>query len=166
MMNRWKAILAVLVIFIAGFSSGAMASRLLQKPAAVTPPVVPGGPAMPYLGERLEFMRRMTSRLGLAPEQNERIEKLVRESQQRVRELWAPVSPKVQEELRALRRQIEAELTPEQNQRFEEMSKERPSRGSSDHRRKWDGSGGPKSTNGPPPGFRPPGPAPKIGSPD
>lgn len=140
-MNRWKAILAVTVIFAAGFGSGVLATNLYRQPqrparkqSAVALP--------PWTVERMDFMRRWAGRLDLKPEQHARIDALVNESQQRVRGWWRPLVPQVQEELKLLRRRIEAELSPEQRARFESLAKERPARVPTEGRRRKDGSPG------------------------
>lgn len=162
-MKNWKLILATLVIFGAGVLSGTLGNQLyLQKKQAPKSGFGPGGPGP----ERFDFIRRWSDRLDLTTEQRDKIDRLVRESQERVRTLWDPVGPKIQEEMRAVRTQIEAVLTPEQRTKFAEMSKDRFRRGSPPstdatgeqpqwHRR--DGSGRPgegQRPEGAPPGTR------------
>lgn len=128
-MSAWKAIVAALVIFFAGAVSGAMAARLyLSKSVRQPPPPFPGGPHMPSTSQRMEFLRRIGSKLDLTPQQQERINLLVNESQQRMKALWEPVAPQAQEEMRQLRKKIEAELTSEQRERYDKLLKERPFR--------------------------------------
>lgn len=167
-MKPWRAILAALVIFVAGLLSGVLASHLYRAKNPQPPPApFPGGPPMPGMGFRMELMRRMGDRLQLSPEQRERIDRYVQESQQRMRELWQPVEPKAQAELKRLREQIEAELSPEQREALERFFKERPSRGPGDgsswHRRDGRPDGRPEGGTNVPgfprvPGSRRPGP--------
>ncbi len=121
-MTPWKAILAALAIFIAGLFCGVttdqLAARRVRKSAA--PELV--GP----LGQRVAMMRRLAKRLELTPEQQRRIDTLIRESQQRLRELWDPIAPKAQEEMRHLHKNIELELTPEQRARFKALLNQPP----------------------------------------
>ncbi len=125
-MKNWKVILATLVIFGTGVLSGSLGTQLLRKPAEPPkPPFGPGGPGP----ERFDFIRRWGDRLDLTAEQRDKIDRLVRESQERVRALWEPVGPKIQEETRAVRAKIEEILTPEQRAKFAEMSKDRFRRG-------------------------------------
>lgn len=125
-MKNWKVILATLVIFGAGVLSGTLGTRLYQqKNEPPKPAFGPGGPGP----DRFDFLRRWGDRLDLTAEQREKIDRLVRESQERVRALWEPVGPKIQEETRSVRARIEEVLTPEQRAKFEAMSKDRFRRG-------------------------------------
>jgi len=159
--NSWKPIAAAAVIFAAGLGSGVLGAQLYRQYQRPPGPVVPGGPPMPGAAERMELLRRWAGRLDLTRDQRERVDALVHQSQQRVRELWEPVAPKAREELRELRHQIEAELTPEQRTRFETLAKEHP-RQPQDHRRRRDGqtntlsspAPGSNSLSDPPPGPR------------
>ena len=125
-MKPWKAIAAALALFVAGVLCGVMTEQLVahhnnrRKP--ITPELV--GP----LGQRVAMMRRLENRLDLTPEQRTRIEVLIRESQQRLRDMWDPIAPRAEEELRHLHRGIELELTPPQRAQFKTLLSQ-PSRG-------------------------------------
>jgi hypothetical protein len=86
----------------------------------------------------MDFMRRMGDRLGLSEKQRERINEILRESQQRSRELWEPLAPKFKEEMERTKKLIDAELTAEQREKAEIIHRERP--------------GGPPGERGPGPG--------------
>lgn len=123
-MKAWKAILAALVIFGAGVVAGGLTVRL-KAPKAVRPPSS-ATTAMPWSSQqRAEYLRRMQRHLNLTPAQNERIEKLLQESQERMKKLWEPVAPQAREEFRAVREQILLELNPEQKKKYEEVFKPR-----------------------------------------
>jgi Spy/CpxP family protein refolding chaperone len=115
----WKAIAAALALFVAGVLCGVMTEQLVahhnnrRKP--ITPDLV--GP----LGQRVAMMRRLENRLDLTPEQRTRIEVLIRESQQRLRDMWDPIAPRAEEELRHLHHGIELELTPPQRAQFKTL---------------------------------------------
>jgi len=120
--SPWKVILATLVIFIAGLVTGAVgAKRLLPKPPR---PLVHQEPMQPWM-LREQFRAELDRRLRLTPEQNARIERVMHEGQERVKEIWSLVGPEMQAELRAVREEIRRELTPEQRRRFEEMMRDR-----------------------------------------
>lgn len=128
-MNPWKAIVAALVIFLAGMTSGAFAAHLYRAKTRHGPRVVsPGDPVTPPIAQRYDFLRRLGERLDLSATQRQRIDQLILESQQRMRELWKPVESPAREELRRLRKAIEAELTPEQRLRYEALHKSRTNR--------------------------------------
>jgi hypothetical protein len=107
--SAWKVILATLVIYTAGLFSGGLAIRLLQ-PARFEPPT-------PQL-LREEFVKRMAAEVKLSDEQRQRILKAVRESQERVKELYNLISPEMTEEMQVIRETIRGELTPEQEKLF------------------------------------------------
>lgn len=150
-MNTWKVILATLVIFAAGVVTGGLlvthADRVKlrsrpnwrQLPAETSPrPVEPGAPretirppgapaAVPQF-LRKEFLERLDREVNLTADQRERIERVIREGQERNRQFWDRVSPELRKEVAEARRQIQAVLLPEQRARFEELMKQRPQR--------------------------------------
>lgn len=127
-MPPWKPIAAAAVIFVAGVVSGAMGMQLYRSRAAQPPPprMSGGGPPSPWFSQRMDFMRRMGDRLGLSEQQRERINEILRESQQRSRELWEPLAPKFKEEMERTKKLIDAELTAEQREKAEIIHRERP----------------------------------------
>lgn len=122
-MSPWKVILATLVIFIAGLVTGAVGVKRLLKPP---PPIITAThePMQPWM-LREQFRAELDRRLDLTPEQNQRIERVMHEGQERVKEIWSLVGPEMQAELRAVREEIRRELTPEQRRRFDEMMRQR-----------------------------------------
>ena len=121
MVSPWKVILATLVIFIAGLVTGAVGVHRLVKPSGLQPRSEIVHPWMLRDGFRVELERR----LQLTPEQSERIERITREGQERVREISSLVTPEIQVELKAVREEIRETLTPEQRAKFEEMLRTR-----------------------------------------
>ncbi len=91
-MSPWKVILATLVIFIAGLVTGAIGVKRVVKPRPA-PPVQP----MPPWILREQFRFELERRLDLTPRQSDRIERIMREGQERVREIWSLVGPEIQE---------------------------------------------------------------------
>jgi hypothetical protein len=75
--------------------------------------------------QRFEALRRLEDQIQLAPEQRDRIRSLIRDSEQRIRSDWEPLVPRIQTEIRELRRKISAELTPEQRERFDALFERR-----------------------------------------
>lgn len=160
----WKVVAAAAVIFVAGVVSGSVATRLYEARTKRPPgPPMPGGPPSPWVGQRMDFLKFMGDRLGLSPEQQEEIDRLIKETQQRTRELWEPVAPKLQEEMRRLKDAVDAVLTPEQRAKAEELHKQRFSRPPGERGERpgrWgDGPGprrrppgAPQDNGGPPPG--------------
>lgn len=154
---RWKAISAALLLFLAGVISGVMAQRLISSRAQSAAPVAKPNPArahMPWANQRMDFVQRLTRDLELTPEQASAIDQIMKDSQQRMRELWEPVAPKAQEEMNRSRSEVDAILTEEQRTRMEELFKRRgpPGRDRPDFNRR--GPGG-EDRDGRPPGDRP-----------
>ena len=121
MVSPWKVILATLVIFIAGLITGAVGVHRLLKQGRAPVRAEAVHPWMLRDGFRAELDRR----LELTPEQSERIERITREGQERVREISSLVKPEIQAELKAVREEIRDTLTTEQRVKFEEMLRNR-----------------------------------------
>jgi hypothetical protein len=121
MVSPWKVILATLVIFLAGLMTGAVGVHRLLKSNRLPPRAEPMHPWMLRDGFRAELERR----LQLTPEQSDAIERIMREGQERVREISSLVNPELQAELRAVRAEIRDTLTPEQRREFEEIIRTR-----------------------------------------
>lgn len=135
MVKVWRVILAALVIFGAGMATGVMTARLTSDRSASAqsaPPSFPMG--MP---QKTEMLNRMTRRLELSPEQHDRIEKILKDSHERMKALWEPVAPKAKEETRQVREQILAQLTEPQKAKFEEVFKPRGQRKPFENREEW-----------------------------
>ena len=129
-MNTWKVILATMLIFGAGVVTGGLLVRNSErmhshqpKNATVShpPPLVPSISAN---GVRIEFLRRMEKDLNLSAEQRERIDGILRESQERTRKIMEPVSPEVRDELQKAKESFRAVLNPSQQERFDTMLKQ------------------------------------------
>jgi hypothetical protein len=150
LVNTWKVILATLVIFAAGVVTGGLlvnytdhakprprpdwrplppetSSRVIE-PGTGREPIRPAGVpgAVPQF-LRKEFLERLDREVNLTPEQRGRIEQIIREGQERNREIWERVSPELRKEIADTRKQIQAVLRPEQRARFDELMK-RPQR--------------------------------------
>jgi Spy/CpxP family protein refolding chaperone len=109
----WKVILATLVIFVAGMVTGGLAIKHFQPLPATTK-------APPSL-QRFDLLRRMEKRLDLTPAQQERIEQIVRESQERTKKAWDQVRPIIRDEFQRVQDRIREELTPVQRKEFEKL---------------------------------------------
>lgn len=133
-MKAWKAILAALVIFAAGVVTGALTVRL--KPAdsvAVASPSGNFGPLRP----RGDLLERMQRQLYLTPEQRGRIEGILRENHDRMKQIWDSIAPQAQAERRRVNELIRNELTPEQQKRYEDLQKPHgPKRNADENRRR------------------------------
>jgi len=125
--NTWKIILATMLIFGTGVVTGALVVRNSDRGQGPLRPrnisqARPVGTFSPG-GLRLEFLRRAQRDLDLNPEQRERIDKLLKESQERTRKIMEPVAPDLRAELQRTKEEFQQVLTPEQRMRFEELMK-------------------------------------------
>ncbi len=121
-MKAWKVILAAVLLFTAGATTGVALTRLRVR-AKVRSEAERRSPLPAIAWQRYEFLRRAQRDLKLSDEQKSRIEAKVKDSQERFRRLWEPIAPQAREEFEQLRAQIRAELTPEQQARFDELLK-------------------------------------------
>jgi Spy/CpxP family protein refolding chaperone len=109
--NAWKVILATIVIFAAGALTGALVVRLPTHPRQ--------GPG----GMRLDFLRRVERDLDLTPEQRERIDKILKESQEHTSKIMEPIAPALHAELQRTKEEFRQALTPQQQARFDQLLK-------------------------------------------
>jgi Spy/CpxP family protein refolding chaperone len=122
--NPWKVILAAAVIFVCGMVSGALLFDRHDKPNA-KPGISTTNSIPPWQSQRIEFLRRIEKHLNLTQVQREKIEKILRESQERTKPLWDQITPQLRDESRRTREAIRAELTSEQQKTFEKFFKPR-----------------------------------------
>ena len=126
-MNSWKVILATLVIFGAGVLTGTLVTRysasLYERPhrqGLGFRSAEFGSPG----GMRLEFLRRIGRELGLSAEQQERIDRVLKQSQDRTRKLMEPVGPQLRQEVQRAKAEFREVLTSAQQQQFDLILKQ------------------------------------------
>ena len=118
-----------MVIFGTGVVTGGLLVRHVQHkrpqhPAnAVRPAPAPSAGVM-----RIEFLRRMEWELDLTPEQREPIDKILKEGQERTKQLMETVEPRRREELKKTIEEFRVVLTPEQRKRFDALVKQQQQR--------------------------------------
>jgi len=142
-MNSWKVIPAVLVIFGAGVLTGGLLvnyvdlehrdhPRFSIERGNARPPMDaqgqprPGGLTRPRSPEtwRKDFLEHLDEALKLTPEQHASISKIIAEGQERNREIWTNIVPRMRQEMEQVHQRIRAELTPEQQKGFEALVKQ------------------------------------------
>jgi Spy/CpxP family protein refolding chaperone len=128
--NTWKAIFAALVIFGAGLVTGNVLNRISEAskaPAAPASPRVAPHSSQPPLSleqlRKVELMGRVQKDLDLTPEQHARIEKIIGDSQERIRDLWDQVAPDIHDEYDDVQKKVCQELSPEQKKLFDDLMK-------------------------------------------
>ena len=120
-MNRWRVILAAIIIFSAGAATGGLLVRTyapkIVKRTHVSPPLPIGH------DRRQEYISKLDRELQLNPEQRVKIETILADSQKRMKEIWEPMEHQVKEEYRRTRREISEVLTPEQQEKMKQWRK-------------------------------------------
>jgi hypothetical protein len=124
--NNWKVILATMVIFGTGVVTGGLLvrhsehirpARNLPHPTNAARPQVPVTPGV----MRVELLKRISRELDMSPDQHERIERILKDSQERTRRLMEPLAPDLRAEINRTREEFRAALTPPQQARFDEL---------------------------------------------
>ncbi len=153
-MNGWKIICATLVIFITGIITGASLVRFAERgpkpwqrlpksggnlssatnaghsnnPAPPSDPRPTSAAGSGALLFNREFVQVLARQLRLTSEQRERVDQIMAEGQERMRELRASLEPQTRKQMLETRDQIHALLTPAQREQFEELMKKRSTR--------------------------------------
>ena len=139
-MNSWKIILASIVIFGAGFVAGGVVGshhpfhhrhENVSTPDGREHPERRDVPPPPLVANRLgkDFLQRLDDKLQLAPDQKEKIGKIIADGQEHNHQIWTNVAPQLRAEIMEVNRQIKEQLTPEQCEQFEEMLRHPQHRG-------------------------------------
>jgi len=129
--NSWKVILATMVIFGTGVVTGGLlvrnADRGRLNRAQPNQQVIRQVQAT-SAGMRMDFLRRVQRDLDLTADQRERIDRILKESQDRTRKIMEPVSPLIRQELQRTKEAFREELTPAQRARFDQLLKQQNQR--------------------------------------
>jgi len=146
--NTWKAILAALVIFGAGFVTGNVLNRITEEKVTASP----GSAHNPRTSQqtlpleqlrKVDLMRQVQKDLDLTPEQHAKIDKIIGDSQERIRDLWDQVAPDIHDEYEDVKKKLSEQLTPDQKKRFDDLMRQQQH----PHH--------PAATNAPPPAVHP-----------
>ncbi len=121
-----------MIIFGTGVVTGGLLVRHSQRvlprsaiwpnaPAASRPhnvqPAVSGG-------ARFEFLRRAERELRLSSDQQQQVDRILRNSQERIKKLMEGVSPAMRDEVQRAKEEFRNALTPQQRKRMDEMFKQ------------------------------------------
>ena len=126
-MSPWKVILATMVIFICGVTTGAILTRTMlprteSALAFLPPPARTLAPPILQM-QRSAFFKVLDTQLELTGYQRDQIGKIMKASQERTQPIWDQITPKMNDELKNVREEIRAVLTPEQRKKFVELLK-------------------------------------------
>jgi TRAP-type C4-dicarboxylate transport system substrate-binding protein len=81
----------------------------------------------------------MERHLKLSEDQRVKVERILKESHQRLKTIWETVAPQTQDELKDMRAKVREVLDAEQQKQFEEVFKPRPVWPREDRRNRQDG---------------------------
>ena len=93
-------------------------------PPAVSNPMSEPGMRQPNLlpaALRMDLLQRIERQMNLTSSQREKIEEILREGQERSRQIMEPVQPELQKQMKSTRDRIRDVLTEEQQKRFDEL---------------------------------------------
>ena len=145
-MNRWRVILAVVVIFLAGAGTGGALVRTFAPKVKTEYRRTHVSPPLPVGNERRqEYLAKLDRELQLNADQRVKIEEILAASQKRMKEIWEPMEPQVKEEYRRTRREISEVLTPEQQAKMKNMRKGRDDRDRGEKKAQGNGGNGERS---------------------
>ena len=147
-MSPWKVILATMVIFVCGLVSGVLIVKTTEQDGRAVAPVVEASAApassnfpaqvvvtsnvvtktnvvfAPFQQQRIALIRQMVNRLKLDPDQKENITEILKESQERSRQIWQQIAPQMRDEMKRVTDEIRGQLRPGQARHFMELLRE------------------------------------------
>lgn len=126
MVRNARIWLATAALFTTGFVTGSLVTRTMairetNKRTADAACPLPMGQ-----DRRWDYLRQMSADLSLSPPQRSQADQILGKSQERLKELWDPVAPRVKEEYKRCRKELSAILTPGQRLAFESKRKKSP----------------------------------------
>jgi Spy/CpxP family protein refolding chaperone len=123
--NQTKARLLVLAVFVIGFAAGALSMNLYRSSGG---PEKNGHVRTRGGNPPDHIVKKMTDRLNLTQEQQEKIKAILGETFEQYKAIREEIDPKIRPRFEAARQQgrerVRAVLTPEQLPKFEEMVQE------------------------------------------
>ncbi len=117
-MSPWRARLAVLAVFVAGFLCGAVTDHLARVRLPRHPPDGPAGVAG-------MIVRRLDRELHLTPAQRTQIEAAAARARAEATRLMEPTMPQMTAVFERLRNETRAALDAEQRRRFDRLVEQR-----------------------------------------
>src|SRR5215475_840663 len=118
-MKTLKVWLVLLLVFLAGFAGGVVATRIVVRKIVQTAIRHPE-----LVRHRIELS--LDRRLRLDPQQREQVGQILAETQDRLKALRKEFQPQFADIMQETRGKISAVLTPEQQQKFDAYLAEHP----------------------------------------
>ena len=117
-MNKWKPTVALILVFVAGFAMGVMATRMVVRRVVNQ---MLNDPQMAQQRAVGQLELRLSNQLELSPVQQREVRQILRQAQQQIRGIRQASQPRIAEVNSNAAAQIRLVLTTEQQQRFEKM---------------------------------------------
>jgi Spy/CpxP family protein refolding chaperone len=121
-----------MVIFGTGVVTGGLLVHHAERGRERHPPralnAAKPAPASPAGIMRMDFLRRVEQELDLTPEQRERVDRIVKEGQDRTKKIMETVEPRRREEYKKTIEEFRTVLTPEQSKRLDALLKQQQHR--------------------------------------
>lgn len=129
-MNRWKAIIGVVLVFILGALSGAIVSHGVYRHKVDA--LIYGG----HEARRAAIVERMSCRLKLDRDQRAKLELIMSDTHKEMTEAKRPIEPKIDEILARTEARVREILRPDQMDEFNKFTAEKKARIERDRRAK------------------------------
>jgi hypothetical protein len=122
--KTWRIFLAVCLIFAAGAVTGGVIARRISPVSAAK--IEKPAPSMPpHADQRKGYLERLDAKLKLSPDQKQQVDRIIKESQERMKQLWQGIEPQAKEEYKRTRKEISEILSPEQQEIYKTMRRDR-----------------------------------------
>lgn len=118
-MKSFKAIVAVVLIFVLGAASGSLVTYRFIRYQHATPP------ADAPRGREERLAKRLSDQLELDSLQQERVREIIHETHARIRQVRMRVHPEIETVLGEGQQRINALLRPDQREKFKKIIAER-----------------------------------------
>lgn len=116
--KRWKIVLLLAGIFATGAATGALvATRVIKEKMS-------RGRSLSVEQWAPERMRRLTERLELTPEQQEKVQPIIRRNFEELSRLRGEFAQESRRVVQQMEREIASHLTPEQQAKYEQVKRE------------------------------------------
>jgi Spy/CpxP family protein refolding chaperone len=121
-MNKTKAIVAVMLVFIFGAAGGALITHTFHQAHFEK---IAGGDRIP---REDHIVKRLTSKLDLNSQQQEKVKAIIHDTQLAMQQIRRQSRPQIEGVLADSQQRISTLLTPDQRTKFEQIIAERKAR--------------------------------------
>lgn len=114
-MKNYKAVIGILLVFILGATSGAIATHMVHRSREAA--FLHGGPA----AREEVIVKRLTRKLALDQQQQEQVKAIIHENHAAMQEVRRKSHPQIEAILEQGQKSINAILRPEQQEKFQKI---------------------------------------------